>query len=102
MREVSSPGKPVVRVDTYAKATGKSVYPSDMVLEDMLLVRILHTLPSSPHVSSQCFVAPTRNVTPFNDFIPPFGVKYSKGNYSPKFNCLIGGEIYLIVNRGYL
>ncbi|MBI3762365.1 MAG: molybdopterin-dependent oxidoreductase [Chloroflexi bacterium] len=47
MSDSSPLGKSVVRIDAYAKATGAQVYPSDVVMKDMLWVQVLRA--AHPH-----------------------------------------------------
>ncbi|MCQ3978631.1 MAG: xanthine dehydrogenase family protein molybdopterin-binding subunit [Anaerolineae bacterium] len=47
MLETSPLGQPIPRVDAYAKASGAHVYPSDVVLDNMLWVQVLRA--AHPH-----------------------------------------------------
>lgn len=43
MSEASSPGRAIARVDGRDKATGKQVYPSEMIADEMLGVQPLRS-----------------------------------------------------------
>jgi CO/xanthine dehydrogenase Mo-binding subunit len=47
MRKTSPLGKPIIRVDAFAKASGAHRYPSDVAMDHMLWVQVLR--PAHPH-----------------------------------------------------
>jgi xanthine dehydrogenase YagR molybdenum-binding subunit len=98
-KETTVVGKPVVRVDAYDRVTGSAVYPSDVVLPDMLHAAILwcphgHAMVKSVDTSAAEKMPGVRVV--LKDGVPGTNIPWFRsGNFSSRLfdpHCRYEGE----------